>query len=214
MIHKIEVWGYLANFSEMKGERYSYPSPTPSAVRGIFDAIYCKPKKFRWQPIKIEILNPIKYTSLRRNEVGVVAVKNPIDVNKHRQQRQTVALKDVRYRLHAKIVPWDTNDNIKTFDEQFIRRAKSGQCFNHPYFGCREFTAYFKFIEDICNAKKPIEWNEMLPFMLYDVFDLSIQNNSDCNPSISIFNAEIKHGVLDIPEYDSNAVLKGAANYV
>ncbi len=243
----LEVWGELACFTrpEMKVERFSYPVITPSAARGIYDAIYCKPSKdgkaaeFRWQITKIEILKPIKYISLRRNEVKDKASVNliarsmerkeppePIWADgtrellgtdeKGRTQRQTMALKDVRYRIHAHIKPFNGfKDRIQAMEAQFRRRAAAGKCIYQPYLGCREFPAYFELIEPgtPSPATQPIDLD--IGWMLYDVFDLSRPGTNYDEPSISIFRAIVKNGVLDVPEYDDPAVqkLKGGEIY-
>ena len=92
----LRVWGDFACFTrpELKAERFSYPFITPSAARGIFDAIYCKRTEFRWQITRIEILREPSFISLRRNEVTKVASRKPIDVEESRAQRQTMALRD------------------------------------------------------------------------------------------------------------------------
>lgn len=231
IIHKLEVWGELACFSrpELKVERFSYPVITPSAARGIFDAIYCKPNQdpqqaqFRWQIKKIEILNFPSFIPLRRNEVQeVVSEKNvkqwmegkkeisPLITDEQRTQRQTIALKNVHYRIHGEIVPWERHKkNQKAFDNQFARRASRGQCVFHPYFGCREFPAFFIYCEDNQNFKPPIKWSRDLGYMLYDVFDLSKPGKNNSSPNISLFHAIVKDGVMEIPEYSSSEVLKG-----
>jgi len=238
----LEVWGEFACFSrpELKIERFSYPCPTPSAARGVFDAVYSKPNKdptqaqFRWQVTKIEILKPIQYVALRRNEVkdkcNVNAVQKwmagkadpePIWADgdegsnyfgadkKGRTQRQTMALKEVCYRLHAEIIPWPGHEHkIPALECQFRRRAKHGKCFYQPYFGCREFPAYFELIENGNRGADPIPLDQDIGWMLYDVFDLSRPGRSDDRPSISLFNASIRAGVMDVPEFDSAAVHK------
>ncbi len=238
----LEVWGEFGCFSrpELKIERLSYPCPTPSAARGVFDAVYSKPNKdptqaqFRWQVTKIEILKPIQYVALRRNEVkdkcNVNAVQKwmagkadpePIwadgDRNllgtdeKGRTQRQTMALKDVGYRLHAEIRPWPGHEHkVPALESQFRRRAGQGKCFYQPYFGCREFPAYFELIENGNRGPDPIPLDQDIGWMLYDVFDLSRPGRSDDGPSISLFNASIRAGVMDVPEFDSAAVHKTA----
>ena len=225
----LEVWGEFACFSrpEMKVERFSYPVITPSATRGIFDAIYCKPKEFRWQVKRVEILKPPSYIALRRNEV-----KERIPVNavakwmkgtqpptpifadgegdkKGRTQRQTMALKDVRYRLHAQIRPWpEFASHLPALTAQFHRRASQGKCFHQPYFGCREFPAYFRLMENGSPSSPPISQDINVGLMLYDVFDLSCQGTSRDGPAISLFRANVRAGVLDVPDYDSSEVLK------
>lgn len=234
--HVLEVWGDLACFTrpEMKVERFSYPVITPSAVRGIYDAIYCKPKEFRWQVSRVEILAPVAYIALRRNEVkdkvpiGAVqswmaGKENPeplwADGNKMslgtdqkgRTQRQTMALKNVRYRLHACIRPWPGFENgLKGMGEQFLRRAAHGKCVYQPCFGCREFPAYFEPTESSFNELDKLQRDLTmdLGFMLYDVFDLSKPGSCDSTPSVSLFKASICGGVLQVPPYESADVIK------
>ena len=237
----LEVWGEFACFSrpEMKVERFSYPVITPSAVRGIFDAIYCKPNKdptqaeFRWQITKIEILAPVAYIALRRNEVKEKVSVNAIaacvggselplpimaDVDrdywgtdvKGRTQRQTMALKNVRYRLHAQIRPWPRfAANQVALDDQFRRRASHGKCIYQPYFGCREFPAYFQLLEETSSSPSPMPFDLDIGLMLYDVFDLSRPGTGEDQPSISLFHATVTQGVLNVPDYESEDVLKG-----
>ncbi len=238
----LEVWGELACFTrpEMKVERFSYPIITPSAARGIYDAIFCKPNRdptqaqFRWQVTRVEVLSagPPHYIALRRNEVKEkVSVTNvgtwmrgraepePIlaDADKQitgvdtkgRTQRQTMALGNVRYRLHAQVRPWPGfEERLSALEAQFRRRAARGQCFYQPYLGCREFPAYFELIEpDEPKAKRPA-WDADLGLMLYDVFGLSRPGTCDSAPAISVFRARVESGAMEIPEYDSPEVLK------
>lgn len=113
----LEVWGDYACFTrpELKVERVSYDVPTPSAVRAVFESILWKPA-IRWHPLKIEILNPIKWTSIRRNEVGKIASYNSkgIIIEDNRQQRAGYFLKDVRYRFYAVLeyIPIERRKNI------------------------------------------------------------------------------------------------------
>jgi CRISPR-associated protein Cas5d len=234
----LEVWGDFACFSrpELKVERLSYPCITPSAARGIFDAIYTKPTELRWQVVAIELLAPPSYITLRRNEV-----KDKVNVNaifdwmagrrdveplwadgdremlgsdeRGRTQRQTMALKNVRYRLHAEIRPWPEHRARQTaLEAQFRRRAERGKCFYQPYFGCREFPAWFRLIETEAESADPppVPLDLDLGWMLYDVFDLSRPGTSADAPAVSLFYATIRDGVLQIPEYDSVQVVKAA----
>lgn len=228
----LEVWGDLACFSrpELKVERFSYPIITPSAARGIYDAIYCKPNQdptqaqFRWQVTKIEALSMPSYIALRRNEVeDKVSVANvsrwmrgaevpkPLvaDADSQRTQRQTMALRNVRYRLHAFIRPWPGfQDRVQALEAQFRRRAARGQCFYQPYLGHREFPAFFKLIDVGAEPARPVAWNADLGLMLYDVFDLSRPGTSMSPPWITLFQASVRDGVLAVPDYESDAVLK------
>ncbi len=233
----LEVWGDFACFSrpELKVERLSYPCITPSAARGIFDAIYAKPAELRWQVVAIELLAPPSFIALRRNEV-----KDKINVNavadwmagkrgaeplwadgdrellgtdeRGRTQRQTTALKNVRYRLHAEIRPWPAHRGRQAaLEAQFRRRAERGKCFYQPYFGCREFPAWFELVEkgaEPSSDPPPVPLDLDLGWMLYDVFDLSRPGTSADAPAVSLFHATIRGGVLQIPEYDSADVFK------
>ena len=236
--HTLEVWGDLACFTrpEMKVERFSYPIITPSAARGIFDAIYWDGRRdgtiirpyFHWQVTRIEILEMPRYIALRRNEVkgrvpGTATLNKwmngkespePLwadgnDENTGRTQRQTMALKNVRYRLTARIEPKSGNDRGK-LNACFQRRARVGKCFQQPYFGCREFPAFFEYIEDpIARASTPMLLDQHLGFMLYDVFDLrkEVVNDKD-RPFITVFDASLVGGVLTVPPFDSDKVKK------
>jgi CRISPR-associated protein Cas5d len=235
--HCLEVWGDFACFTrpEMKVERYSYPIITPSAARGIFDAIYWKKSYgFYWQLEKVEMLAPPDYIALRRNEVKDKAPGDSVimrwkegraepeslwaDGDRHllgtdqkgRTQRQTMALKNVRYRLHAHLRFRATNLNVRGFDAQFDRRARNGQCFQQPYFGCREFPAYFALVDAEQPNPEPFDIGLDLGYMLYDVFDLGCDNGNQAPPRISVFHARIDKGVMDVPGYDEPAVLKTA----
>lgn len=205
----IEVWGDFACFTrpESKVERLSYPVPTPSAARGILSAIYSKPNEFYWQVNKIEILNPIKYISFMRNEVKCNVSDKPILVEDNRTQRQSIILKDVRYRIYATIVKQESyKGTLASLNEQALRRIRHGKCYFQPSFGCREFAAYF---EESDRAREPFDENIDLGLMLYDVFDLyKFEVTKKCEPFITVFRAELKHGILEIPDFDSGKVLK------
>jgi CRISPR-associated protein Cas5d len=229
----LETWGDLACFSrpEMKVERYSYPIITPSAARGIFDAIYFKKDyNFFWQIKRIELLEPPKYIALRRNEVKDKASTSEIqkwingakqitplwaDGNrdelgtdqKGRTQRQTMALKNVRYRIYAHIVCRDNKADINALNSQFERRAMHGKCFYQPFFGCREFPAYFELVKT-APLTPAFDLDLDLGWMLYDVFDLNQVNNNQAKPAISVFRAQLKSGILQVPDYHSPEVHK------
>lgn len=206
---KMEVWGDFACFSrpESKVERLTYPVMTPSAARGILSAVYSKPVEFYWQVCRIEVLKPIRYISFKRNEVIKIGKKpKPMLVEDDRTQRQTVVLKDVRYRITAKIVPRkDFKGTVNQLYEQAIRRIKNGKCFFQPSLGMREFVCYYSEPTDI----PPIEDNLDLGIMLYDVFDLNkFEVTQKTEPFVSLFRAELKNGILEVPPYESELVLK------
>lgn len=236
--HTLEVWGDLACFTrpEMKVERFSYPVITPSAARGIFDAIYWDGKRdgtvmrpyFHWQITRIEVLEMPRFIALRRNEVkgrvpGSATLNRWMEGKESpeplwadgddqltgRTQRQTMALKNIRYRLTAKIIPQSGNDWGK-LNACFQRRARAGKCFQQPYFGCREFPAFFEYVEgrDATSAT-PVPFDQHLGFMLYDVFDLRKEVVSEKDkPFITLFDACVRNGVLEVPAFASVEVKK------
>lgn len=238
--HTIEVWGDLACFTrpEMKVERFSYPVITPSAARGIFDAIYWEGIRddhsirpyFHWQVELIEMLTIPRYIALRRNEVkgtgpGKATLNKWIsgkelpkplwaDGNEDssgRTQRQTMALKNVRYRLTAHIIPkpqFAAQDQRNKFDGTFVRRAKHGKCFQQPFFGCSEFPAFFEYVESGEEKKPPALFDQHIGWMLYDVFDLRRDVVKDDKPFISLFDATVTGGILDVPPFESESVRK------
>jgi CRISPR-associated protein Cas5d len=215
----LEVRGELACFTrpEMKVERVSYDVMTPSAARAIFDAILWKPA-MRWQVERIDVLQPIAWTSVRRNEVAskvsVDAVRAamrrglPGDlalyVDDDRQQRASLLLRDVGYRIWARPVltaragPGDT---LAKFEEMFRRRASRGQCVNQPYLGCREFACAFELVDT--PVKPAIEDSRDLGVMLYDL-DFS----DPSRPEPMFFRAQLEEGTLRVPPPDSPAVLR------
>jgi len=234
----LEVWGPMACFTrpELKVERVSYDVITPSAARAIFEAIFWKPA-IHWQVTKIEVLETIKWTTIRRNEVGAVASKNPIYIDElkevngkskliNRQQRNTLLLKDVRYRIWAKLefIPhWKRketrnaqidaeeadllrkDENPGKYNAMFERRASKGQCFNQPYLGTREFSASFRLVnpeqEDLT---PPIDESRDLGIMLYDMdFEKDLNN-----PPAMFYRAKMENGVIIVPPINSEEILR------
>jgi CRISPR-associated protein Cas5d len=128
---------------------------------------------------------------------------------KGRTQRQTMALKNVRYRISARIMPWpEYRGEIRGMDEQFLRHARRGQCVYQPYLGCREFPSYFRLIETGEQLLPPFPLDLSLGWMLYDVFDLSRPGTPYDPPRVSLFLAVVRKGVLDVPEYEGLEVRK------
>lgn len=225
----IEVWGPFACFTrpELKVERVSYDVITPSAARAIFEAIFWKPA-IKWQVTKIEVLNPIKWATIRRNEVGAVGAKNSIFIQEknNRQQKNTLLLQDVNYRITAKLVfipKWKRTDtknplideeendvlrhdeNPGKYNAMFERRASKGQCFTQPYLGTREFSAYFRLVNPSDNnLHQPISESKDLGIMLYD---LDFDKNQN-NPEAMFYRAKMQNGVIIVPPKDSEEVLK------
>jgi len=229
---KLRVWGDYACFTrpEMKVERVSYDVITPSAARAIFEAIFWKPA-VRWHAKRIEVLSPVRWTSIRRNEVGCVMSPraNGIYIEEHRQQRAGLFLRDVHYRLHAELefipsrlrgvvsnpVPgwledeWERgelrkDENPGKYNAIFERRAKKGQCFHRPYLGCREFACDFTLVEDISDAAArvpPIPDSRDLGFMVYDIDHLA-----PSGPQPAFFRARMDAGVINVPPWESEEV--------
>ena len=213
----LEVTGGFACFTrpEMKVERVSYDVITPSAARAVFESILWKPA-IRWHIRKIEVLNPIRWINLRRNEVsGVVpagAVKSAMKqgkgnlgmyVEEDRQQRAGLFLRDVRYRLHADFEMLNNNpeNNPVKFAEMFKRRASKGQCFNQPYLGTREFSCDFRLVEADTAPAEPLPETRELGWMLYDM-DFA----DTANPMPRFFQAKMQDGVIHVPAWDSEEI--------
>jgi len=225
----LEVWGSYACFTrpELKVERMSYDVITPSAARAIFEAIFRKPA-IRWQVTKIEVLNPIKLTSLRRNEVGAVASlqSSEIFIEEKRQQKNSLLLRDVRYRIWAKLVfipQWKReesknpqidieeaellckDENPGKYNAIFERRAGKGQCFYQPYLGTREFSCFFRLVNPETEDLQPaIDESRNLGLMLYD---MDFEQNLN-NPDALFFRADMQHGVIIVPDKNSKEVLR------
>ncbi len=210
----LEVWGDFACFSMPDGkvERLTYPVPTPSAVRGILSSIYSKPKEFFWQVNRIEVLNPIRYISFKRNEVKSKVKDKPIFADEDRTQRQTVALRDVRYRFAASICPRPDFTGTETqLYEQALRRIRGGKAFVQPSLGLKEFVAYFQ-AGDCENGPMPIPVDMDLGLMVYDIFDLhDCEVRKKTRPRLSLYHCVMRQGVIQVPPYDSPEVLKGDA---
>jgi CRISPR-associated protein Cas5d len=206
---KLHVWGDYACFTrpEMKVERVSYDVMTPSAARGILEAILWKPA-IRWEVTRIDVLRPIRWISVRRNEVGaVISTRNVTSamqgggaplrmfVEDERQQRAGLFLRDVAYVIHARFHITGRagrEDSPAKFAEMFRRRVEHGQCFNQPYLGCREFTAFFGPADP---ALTPLEESPELGWMLHDV------DYEAAAPAPRFFRASLKNGVLAVPAW-------------
>lgn len=228
----LKASGDYALFSrpEMKVERVSYDVMTPSAARGVLEAIYWKPQ-IRWIIDEIHVLNPIRFTNIRRNEVsskisvkggsGVNAamahsdIRPSIDVAENRQQRASLLLKDVAYLIKAHVqildfrmekgdAPSPQNEAIGKHLDMFKRRARKGQAFHQPYFGCREFPVRFELIENETDLPKPdstLLGEKDLGFMLHDIeFDQDPKTKKVKSTTPHFFRASMTDGVITVPE--------------
>ena len=223
----LRTWGDLACFTrpEMKVERVSYPVITPSAARGLLESILYKPQ-FRWQVRRIAVKKPIRFLAFRRNEVkSRLSPRNPepLLADEDRTQRNTLALRDVEYVIEASLhltplaglprrKPANDEDNgddtLVKYLAIFQRRAEKGQCFAQPAFGCREFPAHFELASESAMLVQPgLNADSDLGLMLYDVFDLDVSKDQQPGkvekpqPRITFFKAQLKGGVVNVPDW-------------
>lgn len=222
----LKVWGEYACFTrpEMKAERVSYDVMTPSAARGVLEAIYWKPE-FRWRVRRITVLCPIRRASFLRNEVSDTISAPTVqrdfergsgytfysDDSKNRTQRHTLALRDVAYLIEADVEPHGrgADDDAAKHRDIFRRRVKRGQCFHRPYLGCREFAAHFAEADGAETVPDELAGRtEPLGRML---FDLRYGDNGRNVPVF--FAAELQDGVLHVPAhlYDQTHAAAGVA---
>lgn len=214
----LEVTGEFACFTrpEMKVERVSYDVMTPSSARAVFESILWKPA-IHWHISKIEVLKPIRWVSIRRNEVGaVVSVRNAqeamnkgsghlaLNIEDERQQRAGLFLRDVAYRIHAhfELLPnAGENNTIGKFLDMFERRAGKGQCVNQPYLGCREFACDFRLLDTTQPQINTVAETRDLGWMLYDMDYAKV-----ADPQPRFFRAQLENGVLNVPAWNSEEV--------
>ncbi|MBE2268353.1 MAG: type I-C CRISPR-associated protein Cas5 [Anaerolinea sp.] len=213
---EVLVWGEYACFTrpEMKVERVTYPVMTPSAARGVLEAIFWKPE-FVWRVEEVWVLKPIRYASILRNEVntrqseraakawaksggGFVAAED-------RAQRHTLALRNVAYVIRAQIElhPHADSEPAK-YRDQFRRRVEEGRCFQRPYFGCREFAVHFS---RPAGDERPIDLTDDLGSML---FDLDYTEDGSGRGVPRFFQARIEGGVLRVPQPTARVDSSGA----
>ena len=223
---RLSVSGQYACFTrpEMKVERVSYEVMTPSAARGILEAIHWKPA-IRWVVDAIHILKPIRFQSIRRNEVGskipaskikTAANRGSIEglhllVDENRQQRAATILVDVAYLIEAHFDLTSRagpSDNPGKHLDMFNRRARNGQCFHQPCLGTREFAAHFEFLEPEAPLPQSKDKNSDLGFghprdlgfMLWD-----IDHEAKGHPSL-FFQARLEDGVMKVPPPNSSEI--------
>ena len=218
---RLHVWGDYACFTrpEMKVERVSYDVMTPSAARGILSAVHWKPS-IRWVVDKIHVLKPIRFESVRRNELGDKILVSKVNgamkrnsvagfytlIEEDRQQRAATVLKNVAYVIEAHIALTaraGKDETVTKHIEMFKRRAKKGQCFQQPCLGVREFPADFALIDE----GEPLppsdlsasEANRDLGWMLHDI-------DFDHGNTPHFFRAQMKDGVIDVPPFYAEEV--------
>lgn len=213
---RLHVWGPYACFTrpEMKVERVSYDVMTPSSARGILEAILWKPA-IKWVVTRVDVLKPVRWASVRRNEVGAVVSVNNLTaamsrgtgdlglyIEEERQQRAGLILRDVEYVIHSHFVMTDKagpGDNAGKFLEMFRRRAESGQCFHQPYFGCREFAVSWELLQE-GKEVRPLSESRDLGWMLHDM----VHATDAIKPAF--FRAQMVDGSVKVPLMGSDEV--------
>lgn len=215
----IEVWGDYACFSrpEMKVERVSYDVMTPSAARGLLEAIYWHPG-MRWVIDKIYVCAPIRFTNIRRNEVkDTISARNVKSVMEHGgslylatpesiQQRAAMVLRNVHYIIEAHFDMTEkasVADNPGKFQDIMRRRLEKGQFYHQPYFGVREFPANFRVCSEIPPCPEELLGNKDLGWMLLDMDYSDPENIKPC-----FFRAMLHDGVLQIPSISDREVAR------
>nr|WP_300187267.1 type I-C CRISPR-associated protein Cas5c [uncultured Agathobaculum sp.] len=217
---KLEVWGDYALFTrpEMKVERVSYDVMTPSAARGLIEAIYWHPG-IQWTIDRIIVCNPIRFTNIRRNEVkATVSARAARTVMEHGtgelflsaseniQQRAALVLRDVRYVIEAHFdmtANAAPSDNSGKFQDIAKRRIRKGQFYHQPYFGCREFPANFRLCEAVSPCPSDLLGERDLGLML---LDLDYTNPENIQPMF--FRAVLHDGILEVPRPDGEGVFR------
>lgn len=214
----LEVWGDYALFTrpEMKVERVSYDVMTPSAARGLVEAIYWHPG-LRWTIDRIHVCAPIRFTNLRRNEVkSTISARSARTVMERGegelylctsddiQQRAAMLLRDVHYVIEAHFDLTDNaapGDNEGKFQDIVKRRIKKGQFYHQPCFGCREFPAQFRWCDQLPPCPDELKGSRDLGWMLYD---MNYDDPEDIRPLF--FRGKLENGVLNVPDQNSGEV--------
>ena len=233
----LEVWGDYACFTrpEMKVERVSYDVITPSAARAIYSAILWKPA-IRWRITQIDVLAPIKWISVRRNEVGALATgETPLIASENRTQKASLMLRDVRYRIHAHFdfIPPEKRPKVRAdlpewlrpedqdanfireagkdetpakYAAMFERRAKKGQCFIRPYLGCRECAAEFKLAGKEGDVFENNPPIDETRDLGFMFYDRDYSGPENITPMF--YHPKMEQGIIRVPAPDSEEVMK------
>lgn len=216
---RLEVWGDYASFTrpEMKTERVSYDVMTPSAARGLLEAIFWHPG-LRYTIDRIHVCSPIQFSNLRRNEVkSTISARSARTVmergkgelwlaaSEDIQQRAAMLLRNVHYVIEAHFDMTENaapGDNPGKFQDILKRRITRGQFYHQPYFGCREFPAQFKLCEELPPCPDELKGSRYLGYMLWD---LDYTDPENIVPLF--FRAKLENGVLSVPTRDSGEVI-------
>ncbi|MDD4553418.1 MAG: type I-C CRISPR-associated protein Cas5c [Bacteroidales bacterium] len=202
-ILRVKVTGEFACFTrpDLKVERMTYPCMTPSAARGVLDSILWKPE-FQWWIHRIVVLNPVKFFSVRRNEINAKQGKTPILIEERRAQRNSIILKDVAYIIEASVFQKNFNpvNHLKKYTEMFRRRVKKGQCWRRPFLGTREFAAEFCAPD---GTEQPIRETIPIGSMLFDIFF-----DEKGNPSpLFFYDVAVVDGILMCPKSENEKMM-------
>jgi CRISPR-associated protein Cas5d len=203
---RVKVCGDFACFTrtDLKVERMTYPCMTPSAARGILDCILWKPE-FQWYVRRILVLKPIKFLSVKRNEIKTKQDKKPLVIEKERTQRNSLILKDVAYIIEASIYQksFDQENQPRKYKEMFRRRVQNGRCFRRPFLGTREFAAEF------CEPDEndvPIQETIPIGSMLFDLI-----YDKTGNPSpLYFYDVKILNGILECPANENEILMQSS----
>jgi CRISPR-associated protein Cas5d len=203
-IVKVKISGEYACFTrpDLKVERLTYPCMTPSAARGILDSILWKPE-FQWWIHRIQILKPINFFSVKRNEINSRQGKTPIIIEERRAQRHSIILKDVEYIIEASVYQknFDKDNPPKKYAEMFKRRVRKGQCWRRPYLGTREFAAEFLPPD---GTEQAISDSIPVGSMLFDIF-----YDEKGKPSpLFFYDVAVINGILECPRTENEKMMQ------
>lgn len=205
-IVKVKVSGEYACFTrpDLKVERMTYPCMTPSAARGILDSILWKPE-FQWWIHRIQVLKPIKFFSVKRNEINARQGKTPIIIEERRAQRHSIILKNVEYIIEASVYQknFDKDNPPKKYAEMFKRRVRKGQCWRRPYLGTREFAAEFLAPD---GTEQPITDSIPVGSMLFDIF---FDEKGKPSP-LFFYDVAVINGILECPSSENEKMMQSS----
>jgi len=210
---RVKVKGDFACFTrpDLKVERLTYPCMTPSAARGVLDSILWKPE-FQWYVRRIIVLNPVRFTTIKRNEINSKQGRNPIIIEEKRAQRNSVILRDVAYIIEASIfMPQPSSQSaflkyvgmVEGREGIFPRRVKKGQCWRRPYLGTREFSAEFMKPD---GTEQPIQETIPIGSMLFDIF---YDANGKPEP-LFFHDVAIRDGILNCEVAENEQMMRSS----
>lgn len=213
-IVKVKVTGEFACFTrpDLKVERMTYPCMTPSAARGVLDSILWKPE-FQWRVHRIQVLKPVNFFSVKRNELKNKQAEKPIEIDLvgkdgkpvHRAQRNSIVLRDVEYIIEASVYQkqFDAANPPRKYAEMFKRRVSKGQCWRRPYLGTREFAAEFSAPD---GSEQPIPDTIPIGSMLFDIF---FDDKGKPSP-LFFYDVAVVNGILECPLAENEKMMQSS----